>query len=254
VLDLDRLWAEVAGLDGKVPATAQMALFRQLTAALRGTAFWLARRAARDQAGVQALTDRYGPGFKSLRALAKDVASPVEREALEARTRTLVEAGAPQPQAEAASVLQAISTAADLVDLAEASDWPLRSTARVYHAVGEAFGFDRLRAAAAGYAVGDSFERTALRRLIEELLAEQATLARTVMASGGDPKAAAEPAGARAAVKAWIEPRADQVAAACRTLADIEAAAGPWTFAKLTIANAALRELALTEPVRRRRK
>ncbi|MDB5448838.1 MAG: NAD-specific glutamate dehydrogenase protein, partial [Phenylobacterium sp.] len=254
VLDVEQLWAEVEALDGQAPAAGQMALFRQIAAALRGTAFWLARRAARDKGGVQALVERYGPGFRSLRALAVDVASPVEREAIAARTRTLLEAGAPEAPAQAASVLQAISTAADLVDLAQASNWPLRSVARLYHAAGEAFGFDRLRAAAAGYAVGDSFERTALRRLIEELLAEQAAVARSVMEADGDPKASADPAGARAAVGAWSAPRADQVAAACRTLAEIEASAGPWTFAKLTIANAALRELAMSEPPKRRRK
>jgi glutamate dehydrogenase len=253
VLDLPALWDRVSALDGRAPAAGQMALYRQLSAALRGTTFWLARRAARGKADVAALTERYGPGFRSLRTLAVEVASPVERTAIEARAGQLAEAGAPEDLATAASVLQAVSTAADLVDLAEATGWPLKSAARLYHAVGEAFGFDRLRAAAAGYAVGDGFERTALRRLIEDLLLEQASLARAIMASS-QARPAAEPDGARAAVEAWSAPRRDQVAAACRTLADIEAAAGPWTFAKLTIANAALRELALTGAPGRKRK
>jgi glutamate dehydrogenase len=42
----------------------------------------------------------------------------------------------------------------------------------------------------------------------------------------------------------WLAPRQDQVAAISRTIADIDAAGEPWTFAKLTIVNAALRELA----------
>jgi glutamate dehydrogenase len=245
VLDLPAVWEQVSALDGRAPAAGQMALYRQLATALRGTTFWLARRAARGKASVAALVDRYGAGFRSLRALATYVASPVEREAIAARARRLAEAGAPEDLALAAAVLQAISAAADLVDLAEANGWPLQSAARLYHAVGEAFGFDRLRAAAAGYAVGDRFERTALRRLIEELLAEQAALTGAVMA-GGQARAAAEAEGARAAVQAWIAPRRDQVSAAHRTLSEIETAPGPWTFPKLTIANAALRELALT--------
>ena len=253
VLDLGPLWEQVSARDERAPAAGQMALYRQLAAALRGTTFWLARRAARGKAGVESLLGRYGAGFASLRAMATEVASPVEREAIETRARRLASAGAPDELALAAAVLQAVSTAADLVDLAEASDWPLKSVARLYHAVGEAFGFDRLRAAAAGYAVGDGFERTALRRLIEDLLAEQASLTRAVMAAG-QPRAAAEAAGARAAVEAWIAPRRDQVATAGRTLQAIEAAAGPWTFAKLTIANAALRELALTGTPGRKRK
>jgi glutamate dehydrogenase len=253
LLDTPRLWDEVSALDGRAPAPGQMALYRQLSAALRGTAFWLARRAARDRIGIAALIDRYAHGYASLRGLALDVASPVEREAIEARVDRLVEAGAPRELACAAAVAQANSTAADLIDLADASEWPLKSAARLYHAVGEAFGFDRLRAAAAGYSVGDSFERTALRRLIEDLLAEQASLSHAVIA-GGSARGAAEAPGARAAVEAWSAPRREQVAAAARTLAEIEASTGAWTFPKLTIANAALRELALTGGGRRRRR
>src|SRR6185369_6126210 len=127
-------------------------------------------------------------------------ASPVERGAIDARARQLIEAGAPEALACTAAVLQAISTAADLIDLAEGAGWPLESAARLYQAVGEIFGFDRLRAAAAGYAVGDSFERTALRRLFEDLLAEQAAVARAVLTAVGKPRAAADAEGARAAV------------------------------------------------------
>ena len=43
-------------------------------------------------------------------------------------------------------------------------------------------------------------------------------------------------------------------AVACRTVDEIESGGGPWTFAKLTIANAALRELASEAASGRRRK
>ncbi|CAN7158045.1 NAD-glutamate dehydrogenase [Phenylobacterium sp. LjRoot219] len=253
VLELPAAWNAVSALDGVIPAAGQMALYRQLASALRGATFWLARRAARANADVETLVNRYAEGFRSLRSLGPEVATPVERNTLDALARRLVEAGAPEDLARTAAVLQAISTAPDLIDLAEAGGWPLRNAAWLYAAVGEAFAFDRLRAAAAGYAVGDSFERTALRRLIEELLVEQATLTRAVMATA-EPRRTTDPAAARAAVAAWSAPRGDQVAAAARTLQAIEAAAGPWTFAKLTIANAALRELALTGGGRPKRK
>ena len=252
VLDVPDLWGRISALDDQAPAAGQMALYRQVASALRGGAFWLARRAARDKATVEILVDRYGAGFRQLRTVAVEVSSPVERDAIEARAERLVKTGAPEDLAQAASVLQAISTDADLIDLAHGADWPLRSAARLYHTVGEAFGYDRLRAAAAAYAVGDGFERTALRRLLEELLADQASLTRSVIARA-DPRKAAEPDGAQAAVQAWSAPRADQVAATGRALAEIEASSGPWTFAKLTIANAALRELALSRETRKRK-
>jgi glutamate dehydrogenase len=252
VLGFEALWAEVDALDGKVPAIGQMALYRRFAAALRGATFWLARRAAREHLDVAALVKRYGPGFKRLKELMPGVASKVEQNAIATRTRQLVEAGAPETLAEAAAVLQAVTTAADLVDLAEASSWPLPNVTRLYHAAGAAFGFDRLRAAAGGFSVGDNFERTALRRLLEDLLAEQASLTRTVMEFSGAPQAGDDADHAKAAVSAWAGLRRDKAEAARRTIEEIDQS-GPWTFAKLTIANAALRELA-EERVGKRKK
>jgi glutamate dehydrogenase len=244
-LQVDALWSQAAALDGKVPAAGQMALFRRLAAALRGCAYWLARRAAREQLDVADLVKRYASGFETLRGLVPDVLSPVDRAAFDARQAALVKAGAPAPLALAASVLQPLSVAADLVDLAEASSWPLANVARVYCAVGEAFGFDRLRTAAGGFAAGDPFERTALRRLVEDLLAEQTALTRTVLTRCGGPQAGEDAGTAAKTVSAWTALHAESAAAARRTLDEIEAAGGAWTFAKLTIANAAVRELTL---------
>jgi glutamate dehydrogenase len=250
VLGLPALWNAVAALDGKAPASGQMALFRRLASTLRGATFWLARRAARDKLGVDALVKRYGPGFASLLKLTPAILSPVEQAQVATRARQLVAAGAPEGLARQAAALQPLTTAADLVDLAEASSWPLANVARLYHAGGEAFGFDRVREAAGAYAVGDQFERTALRRLIEELLTQQAELTRGLMAFTGSSQAGDDAEAARDAVASWTALRREKAQVARNTIDEIEAAGGGWTFAKLTIANAALRELA--EAVRKR--
>jgi len=252
VLEVPGLWDATAALDGQIPAAGQMALFRRLAAALRGATFWLARRAGRERLDVEALLRRYSPGFRSLRRLMPAILSPVERAAVEARVAQLTDAGAPPEAAREVAILQPLTTAADLIDLAEASSWPLPNVARLYHAAGETFGFDRVRAAAGAYAVGDSFERTALRRLLEDLLIQQAGLTHAVMAFAGGPQAGQDADHAREAVASWAALRRDKAELAGRTIGEIESAGGPWTFAKLTIANAALRELTTAAGKRRR--
>jgi glutamate dehydrogenase len=254
ILNLPALWDAVAALDGKIPAQAQMALFHRLAASLRGASFWLARSAQRETLDVAALVARYGPGFKALLKLMPGVLSPVEQAAVERRRVGLVQAGAPEALARSASVLQTITTAGDLVELAEGSSWPLASVTRLYHAAGEIFAFDRVRAAAGAHAVGDNFERTALRRLIEDLLVEQTGLTRTIMAFAGGPQAGDDPGHAHKAATAWATLHADKAEAARRAIEDIEAAGGGWTFAKLTIANAALRELGAAEAGKKRKR
>ena len=253
-LDFDALWADVEALDLKIPASGQMALFRRLVTGLRGATFWLARRAGREGLTIAQLTARYAPGFKSLHGLLPDILSQAERAGVDAQIARLTEAGAPPAMAEAAAVLGPLTNAADLVDLAEASSWPLPNVARLYYATGAAFAFDRLRAAAGEFRAGDIFERTALRRLIEDLLAEQTQLTRAIMAFAGGAQAGEDDVHAKQAVSAWVALRPDQARAATRTVDEIEAGGGAWSFAKLTIANAALRELAAEASTTRKRR
>ena len=91
-----------------------------------------------------------------------------------------------------------------------------------------------------------------MRRLIEDMLDEQAALAGAVMANGARSEGAAgvtltdaeDPAAsAKRALLAWSSDRGDAIRAAKRTLEEIERAPGGWSFAKLTLANSALRGL-----------
>jgi glutamate dehydrogenase len=253
-LDFETLWAQVEALDLKIPASGQMALFRRLVTGLRGATFWLARRAGREGLTVAELTAQYVPGFRRLQGLIPEILSPVECGQFDDRVRQLQDAGAPAAQARAVAALGFLTTAADLVDLAEASSWPLQNVARLYYATGAAFAFDRLRAAAGEFRAGDIFERTALRRLIEDLLTEQTQLTRAIMSFSGGAQAGDDDIHARSAVSAWAALRPEQSRAATRTVDEIEAGGGGWTFAKLTIANAALRELAAEAASGRKRR
>jgi glutamate dehydrogenase len=251
VLDLPKLWDAVSALDARplseVPSAGQMALYRRLAYTLRGETFWLARRAMREGMDVHGLIKRYGPGTAILRKLGPDVLSSVERERVVAQTTRLIEAGAPEGLAAQVANLQPLTTAVDLVDLAEASSWSLPNVARLYHQTGALFAFDRLRAAAAGFTAGDSFERTAVRRLLEELLAEQAAVTQAIMRFTGGEEAGEDNKCAHDAASAWAALRRETVGAARKAVEEIETSAGGWSFAKLTIANAALRTLATAE-------
>ncbi|HEY1426854.1 MAG TPA: NAD-glutamate dehydrogenase [Caulobacteraceae bacterium] len=252
VLGFAAIWSRVAALDGKAPAAAQTALFRELAYVLRGQTFWLARRAARgdapwgDASGVDALIEAYRPAVDELKELFPQVLSPFEQKAAVRRAAGWIKAGAPKEIAHQIALYRPLSTASVLADLARAEDWPLAPAAQLYHHIGGAFSFDRLRAAAGSRNSGDAYERLAVRRLIEDMLDEQAFLTQAVMAHAGRPKpdaTLADGAAAKAAVAAWSASKADQVRAAKSTIAAIEKDTGGWSFAKLTIANAALRAL-----------
>ncbi|HXQ14224.1 MAG TPA: NAD-glutamate dehydrogenase [Caulobacteraceae bacterium] len=243
VLDFAAIWSKVTALDGKAPAAAQTALFRELAYVLRGQTYWLARRAGKDNQGVDALIGAYRRPADALKPLFPQVLSPFEQKAAVRRAAGWIKAGAPRELAHQVALYRPLSIAAVLADLAREQNWPVAAAARLYHQIGGTFAFDRLRAAAGARTAEDAYERLAVRRLIEDLLDEQASLTRAVMAYAGRPEAGEDAAAARSAVNAWSSLNGEPVRAARSTIADIEKDSGGWSFAKLTIANAALRAL-----------
>ena len=242
ILRFSDIWSQVAALDGEVPAAAQTELFKELVNVLRGQTYWLARRAAREGADVENLVRTYQPAVDALKGVIPAALSSFEAKAAVRRGAGWIKRGAPKGLAHSVALMRTLASAATLADLAAAEAWPVPNAAYVYHRVGGVFGFDKLRAAATARAPGDAFERLAVRRLVGDLLVEQAALTQAVMRFSGGP--GRDPAADMAAVAAWSAAHVQMVRATRRTLEDIERSGGEWTFAKLTIANAALRDLA----------
>jgi glutamate dehydrogenase len=241
ILRFGETWDAISALDGKAPAEGQLALFRALAHTLRSQTYWMARRAG--DGGVEALNARYGAGMAELRALTPGILSGFEQKNVARRAALFVKDGAPEALAQQIAAMQPLTTATELVDLASGLGWPVAAAARLYHQVGAAFSFDRLRAAAGEKRGGDHFERMAVRRLVEDMLAEQAQVTRAVMTFAATPDAAETTEQAKSTVSSWAQMHSGPGRVVKRTIEEIEQAGGGWTFAKLTIANAALREL-----------
>jgi glutamate dehydrogenase len=221
VLRFEDAWARVAALDGKAPAAGQTALFRELSYVLRGQTFWLARRVAKAPADVETLIRAYRPAADELKALFPAVLSPFEQKAAVRRAAGWIKAGAPKDLAHAVALYRPLTLAVTLADLARELGWPTAPAARLYHVIGGAFGFDKLRAAAGSRTGGDAYERLAVRRLIEDMMDEQACLARAIMTYAGRPEAGETPEAAKAAIASWSALNADAVRAARNTIAEI---------------------------------
>ena len=233
---LDECWRAIDALDLRAPAAAQLALYQEVAQVLRGQTYWLTRPAMADQDQVQKLIDAYRPTADALMAEGSALLSPFEQGVAASRARVFTEAGAPPDLAETVAMLRPLNAATDIADLARAARWDVLATARLYHGVGEAFGFERLRAAAASIRGRDPYERQAVRELILDMVGEQAARTRAIMVLVKRP-----PSDMRTAIGAWVEPRKASVDRAAAVLAEIETAADGWSFAKLTISNAAVK-------------
>ena len=109
--------------------------------------------------------------------------SRFEQTRLEQRLQKFASMGVGEDLAKTIAMLRPLVATADIGDLAREAGWPEPSMARLYHQVGAAFDFDRLRAAAGMVPSVDHFDRLAVRRLIEDLMSEQVMLTRAVARS-----------------------------------------------------------------------
>ena len=243
ILGLNAPWSQIAAPDARLGGPAQLALLDELALALRRQTYWLARRAGQARTRVESLVLAYGPAATAVAQEGFGLLSPFERQAAETRVQALTDQGAPKALAKSVSILRNLTPISDIADLARGPKWGWIPTARLYHQVGAQFGFDRLRAAAGSVKAEGPFERLAIRRLIEDLLGEQSELTASIMGFAGHEQAADVARSAEATVASWSGLRIERVQKAQASLAQIEAASGPWTFAKLTLANSALREV-----------
>jgi glutamate dehydrogenase len=237
------LWSRVERLDGQAPASAQTALYRELAHGLRGLTFWLVRRAGRGGRDIEGLSRTYRPAVDAVKALVPAVLSPFEQKAAVHRAKAWIKMGAPKDIAHSVALVRPLALVPDLADLADRQAWPIEHAAFVFNRVGGAFAFDRLRAAAAARPPADTFERQAVRRLIGDMLEEQAAVSGAVMAFVGPPARHEPPEKSVSAVAAWSLAHSEAVRTTRRLVEEVEKAPGGWNFPKLTVANAALREL-----------
>ena len=202
---------------------------------MRAQTYWLVCRGRGET--VQALVDAYGPAADAIQTAGAELLSEFERKSVQERRHRFLEAGAPEALAGTLAGLGPMQATVEIAGLAAESAWPAEAAARLFHQAGAALGFERLRAAAAAIKPADLYERTAIRRLIADLVEEQTVVARAA-ATGAEPPA--DVAAAAALVRRWLDGR-EAAPRALKTLEEVEASPGGWSFAKLTIANAALR-------------
>jgi glutamate dehydrogenase len=230
------LWNDVGAQDNKIPAMAQTALYRELSGFVRHQTYWMARRFAGMPHDLKAMTGPYADGIEALIGMGESVYNDTTRKTVAAKVAGLTGLGAPKPLAQKIARVTALHQSADIIDLATERKAPLDQTAALYFLTGERFGFEALAEGAGLLASADDWDRMATRRLTEDVRAEQKMVVKAMMArmkKEETPRAIAE--SWEAENKVMIEPLQAMIADMRR---------GGWSFAKLTIANAILREWA----------
>ena len=245
IFGCNELLTRVHDLDNTAPAAIQLRLYNEVVSVLRRQTYWFMRRGrGREKDARRPLADTiaaYKPGVDQLRAHALNIISPFEHARVAALVENLADAGAPADLARDVAQLFPLVSSSDVIDVARRLGRPLDVAAQIYHAVGDRFRFDQLRAAGNDISAPEHWDRLAIRRLIENLYGDQQTITAMVLETAPNDSDAAAGATVTAAMLDYFETcHADECDRLLRTLEDVEQ--GGWSLAKLSIGSNALSE------------
>jgi glutamate dehydrogenase len=245
IFAIDDLVARINALDGKAPAGAQMAMHGDIARAMLRMTLYLSRHAGFGGASapsILSVVEAYRDPVARQRAVLLDTLGEAEKARVEARRTAFADAGAPSELALEAALLKPLAAALDIADLARAKNFEIKAAAYLYRAIGVQFGLDALREAASNLKLSQHWDRLVVRRAAEDLYQDQRRLAEAAASAIGTPPKLAGADWADNATRTWIASIGAPAQRARGAFAELDAQ-GPWSFAKLMLAQAELNAL-----------
>jgi len=235
VFRLRSLWQEIEALDNRVPASLQAAMLAECGRMIdRGTT-WFLREAGRPL-DIGAQITAYAASVAEISANLGELMSPSERARFDQKVQSYIRVGEPLAR-RVACLVSWLAPALDIVHIARRTGLPPLRVGRIYFGIGERFGFDRLRQAAATLPTDKAWDKLAVSAILDDLNGHQSELTARVLASVGDGTSA------EGAIEAWAERRRPVVARTEQLLAEMQSATSTPDLAMLAVANRQLKSL-----------
>ncbi len=172
---LRELWAEIEGLDGKVPAVVQLRAFREIADMVTHTVTWLISRIG-DALDINTGIAMFEDGIKILRKNYASIVTPHLRTNLEQIARADMSNGLPERLALDIALMPLLSSACDIIRIATSQKTDLNLIAKIYFELGEHFHLDWMRTQASYLPAGDNWAAEALDGVIDNLYGVQGGL------------------------------------------------------------------------------
>jgi len=199
--DMLMLNAAIDGRDNKIPSALQLSLYADVQDLLLDRLVWFLRNVDMSQA-LASMIERYQSGIAEVAAVLNQVLPEGMLKARATRVEELGNAGIAEPLARRMADLPALTSAPDIVLVADRTAKSVSDVAATYFACGAYFRLDRIVAASRNIRVTDYFDRLAFDRALDAIGDAQRRLAADMMSTG---------VAGNAAVEAWIKPRSAEV-------------------------------------------
>lgn len=238
-LKVGALREDIAALDNRVPAEAQLHLHNQIAIVMQRVVAWLVRSAEDGTLQDRIALRSQLSGLVDSAWL--DMLSPYDRRRAEKRVKYYTKLGVPEALATDVALLKTKASGFDVMALSSATGWEPTRAAELFYDIGGRFRIDRIRSALLNTESGSHWERLALRHLQEDFFKAQARFAQSA-ASYHAQNGGKETDDIHELIQGWVSGQIPQVKAYEDTVAAMSRAGG-WTVSKFAIVNAQLSDL-----------
>ncbi|MCL2656294.1 MAG: NAD-glutamate dehydrogenase [Betaproteobacteria bacterium] len=168
VFGLEKFWAAVEGLDGKVAGATQVALLLGARKLVEASTLWVLRNVV-GPIDVSAAARRLGARVPELIERLPELLGADRRADYAARLNVDLALGVPADLARFHAAMRDLECALDVTLLAEHFDMPVEKIGRLYFSVDEALGLPLLKTSAAAIPCRDALESVAVTGLVDQL-------------------------------------------------------------------------------------
>lgn len=181
---LRHLWAAVDAIDGKVSAQVQLQLMGEISTLAEHGITWFLTRLGRDM-NIDTDVTEFRDGIKELVGNLNNLVTENLGTLIKERTDLYVKEGVPEDVAEQIAYVPALSSACDILRMAEEHHISLQDTARTYYDVGERFHVYWMRQQVRTLPRENQWQTEATDGLLEQLYGAQAGITRRILRDVG---------------------------------------------------------------------
>jgi glutamate dehydrogenase len=176
------LWHAIEALDGRVAATTQVSMYLESRKMVERASRWLLRHRKRPLP-VRSTCAHFRPRVERITEALPDLLVGSERDWYDEESKRLTDLGVPTDLAEHVALLDALHTALDITDLADATGRPAEEVAAQFCVVGGRLSIDWLRDRAVELPRDDRWRALSRRALLEDLDAEHRRVTGAILAA-----------------------------------------------------------------------
>ncbi len=176
---LREIWQEVEALDGKIASHIQMQMFLSANKLIERSVTWLLRNQSKGT--LSTTVSRFRKIADELSSILPKVLAQASSDSFERKIERYCLNNVDRKLAEKIASLDPVASAFDISEISAASNFDLKTIAKIYFAIGTRFSLKWLRSKVSGLAFEDHWQKLSSKTILEDLYSYQMKIAKQVV-------------------------------------------------------------------------